>query len=302
MIDIEIDDKALKRRIAVVTSRFEKWLDLDLTLSAKRTAFYLMEYTLPISTRGKELPIEPLKSRIETDINKAFPSMSDRDWEYPAQRLINDFVSEKRANEFMYNYKSRGWENPKESFNPDTGEYSASITATPEEDFKRIRGVPKRIDDKGYANLKRTKSINLKTGRKLPKETRPLAMVDSSRRGNYIKKRQKNAGLAKTGWWAAAKSLGGQMNYTASKSEAGRFVWPSALGQIARRISGLGSSTKSLSNNGGNVTITSRVSYADEVLPLKDTAMANAQNAMRIIFEKRFKNRKNYEVTASRAA
>lgn len=298
-MNFAFDSSQLRKRTKVIRDRFGKYLDLDLTLSAKRSAFYLMEYTLPVSNRGNAFPIAPLKSRIWNDVHKVYPSVGQERWTNSAYSLIEDNYSKQAAGRFLHDviaYEKSGFEL---TLDDESGGASRR-RKTPEEVFSSFRKVPRKTDDKAYSALLKAKALPLKKGRKLAKDTRPLAMVTEDKSAKLARARQKNAGLAKTGYYAISQSLGGQQNYRASASVEGQFVWPKECAAINRRIPGLGSSTKQIGDNGGRVTITSHVRYADEALPeaLKGIALRNAANAMRIIFEKRFKNRNNYEITA----
>jgi len=294
MITTTINSSNLQDRIASVRGRIVKIIDQDLTLAAKRTAYYSMEYTLPLSNAGNEWPVAPMQSRILSDVKKAYPSIGDQGWESGAYKIIEDVYGKDRANEFFHTFMSR---ETTEKFDPETGEYTANPTGSAEEMVANMRKLPRKIDDKGYADLLRSKAIKSKKGRRLPKGTRPLAIVRSGAGERFARKRQKRAGLAKSAWYQAAFRLGGQVNYRSSKFEAGRFEWPRECGQLHKLNPGIGSATKTVDSGGGVITLRSNLRYASEAMEpwMKETACRLSQNAMRILFEKRLKAKETWE-------
>ena len=159
-----------------------------------------------------------------------------------------------------------------------------------EDKFRRMRKIPRRIKDRQYQDLRRENGYRI-----LHKDTKPLAFVNESSRKAYIKKRQRSAGLAKSGWYCAARTVGGRkMNYTDAKNEAGRFVWPPEIRRVIGPfggISSLGSSSIHVAGLVGRFSVTNKVRHASDAMPdhLLDIAVRRARDAMRILFEQRTK-------------
>ena len=296
---IAIESKELQERLSRVKARFVAGLDRDMVLASKRTAYFMMEYTLPKSTQGNPFPIAPLQDRIMADVKKVFPNVGDAGWEFDAFALIRDNYSEQRAKEWYHDFK-RGFTETGAGGGegPNLRPFDAEGT------FAKFRKIPRKIDDKGYSSILKSKSIVKNSARQLPNNVDSLAIVRQGAAENYAKKRQKKAGLAKTAWYSAAFDLGGQRNYKASKFEEGRFVWPTKCATIHRANPGIGGATKSISFSGGNVTLVNRLRYADDAIPmaLQQIAASRAEMAMKILFEKRYKAASTYAKQTPAAA
>lgn len=295
MISIQVKSDNLKKRREAIQQRIVGIIDQDITLSAKRLAFYLMENTLPKSTASKAWPIENLKGRIWNDVHTVYPTVGDDNWISDAYALIEDNKDKKAANRF-YQRAVHLQGKVDESFD-ENGTYSAKASAdTPEEEFAKIRGIPRKIDDKGYSAFLKSKAIKRNGARQLPRDSRPLAMVRAGAADSYARARQKRAGLAKTAWYSAAFALGGQRNYKNSKFEEGRFVWPADCRRIHGQNPGIGGASKRVDIHGGSITLHNRLRYASEAMYPGgiESACDRAKHAMKILFEKRMKAKETW--------
>lgn len=299
---IAVDSSELSDRLAKVKGRWVAGIDRDMILASKRTAFFLMEYTLPKSDSGHPFPVQKLQDRILSDVKKVFPNVGDAGWEFDAFALIRDNYSEQRAKEWYHNVKTGFTSTRQRGDGSEEGPSQRPYDAATE--FARFRKVPRKIDDKGYSSLLKSKAIKKNGARQLPGNVNSLAIVRAGTAEKYAKQRQRRAGLGKAAWYSAAFVLGGQRNYRASKFEEGKFVWPSACATLHRTNPGIGSATKQISATGGVVTLVNRLRYADQALPegLKQIACARSEAAMRILFEKRFKAASTYSKSPSAAA
>lgn len=299
MIAVQAKIDKLKSRREIIEKKIVNIIDQDLTLSAKRLAFYLMENTLPKSTSNNAWPIEPMKDRIANDIRMAFPTVGDleNDWISRAYMLIEDTKDKKAANRF-YQKAVHLQGKTADDYNERTGELrrNVKLADSPEEEFAKIRNLPRKIDDKGYSDMLKSKAIIRNKARQLPANTRPMAIVRPGAASSYTRKRQATAGLAKSAWWAAARTLGGATNYARSQFEEGRFVWPSATSRLGSRYPGLGSSSKSVTINGGRIVLKNNLSYAENAIfgGGIENATRRAQEAMRILFEKRMRAKETW--------
>ena len=288
MIALKIDDKRLQDRVKASGQRINKGMALDLRLSAKRAAFYCMEYTLPVSNGANPWPVDNFRARVEDDVKRAYPSKADPNWQSSAYKLIKDKYPEEAAKEFWNAYKSGAQSN----FNPD-----APDVLDYEQQFDRMRKVNRKIEPTAYADLRKRRTITRKRARQLAPDVAPLAFVSDGTRRAFIRKRQDTIGLAKAGWYAVDSTLGGQRNFKRAGNEAGRFIWPAQLRKLQSKFGrGIGSGVVQPTANGGTWSINNAVRYSDEAIPgqLRDKAFELGRNAMRIIFELRFKNRKTY--------
>lgn len=293
-ITAKTDKNLIHKKIVDIQTAFLKSLDLDLKLAAKRTAFYAAEYTLPISG-GKGFNVVKLKQRIWNDVHRAYPSVGDMNWQGKVFKALEDIGEKKKADKFWQNHIFQGKTN---EINPRTGQLASKkldqgvplTTLTDEEAFAKLRvGGLKKIDESKYSALLRTKGVIRNKTFSLDEKARPLGIVNPSRSANLAIKRQRNAGLAKASWYQSVFALGGQRNYNASASEEGKFVWPPEMRRLSQAHQGIGSCAVRVNANEAKISITSHIRYLNHAFPrdVQSLVEQNANNAMRIIFNKR---------------
>jgi len=113
---------------------------------------------------------------------------------------------------------------------------------------------------------------------RVPKGFQAAEVVSAPSLRAYIRKQQQLVGLAKAGWYAAAKSLGGRVRRNLESEDGKRRteeIFPSYVRKLARRFPGLGSAVVSEKK----VTVGTRVNHAREALPadLYENAVDGAQ-------------------------
>ena len=293
MITMEVENTRLRKKAKKFEENVYKTLPLDLRLAGKRTAFYYMEYTTPVSTKGNPWPMLPFEERVAGDVAKVYPTKSDDRWKSSAYELIKAGYGEGKASEFWHAVKS----NAQDNFNAETGEGRNTSEAI----FDKIRNssvskIKKKPDNAAYKAIRDKYSVVRKKVLQLSKDAPPDGFLVDSRRDSFIQDRRKTIGLAKAGWYAADSSLGGQKNYTKATAQEGKFVWPTACRRLMSRFgSGIGKGFVSTSGAYGRFEITNSVRYIYDAMPdhLKEIAEKQSRNAMRIVFELRYKNRKN---------
>ena len=282
MIAVKVNNERLHKKAKKFEENIYKTLPLDLRLAGKRTAFYYMEYTLPVSTKANQWPMKKFGERIKENVMHSYPTKSDHRWQSSAYDLIKENYNEDRAKRWWNTYRSQG----QSSFNPDEpGKLDYEVQ------FDRMRNIPRKTNLKLYSESLKKNQIESDRPR--------LAIPSDARRQAFIKDRQATMGLAKAGWYAADSSLGGQKNYTKAKAAEGQFVWPGPLRKLMSRFGkGIGSGFVSTSGAYGRFEITNHIRYIWEALPdrLKEAAEKQSSNAMRIVFELRYKNRKNLDL------
>lgn len=292
---LTIDDRRLQKRILNAQREIAGNLPLDLRLAGKRAAFYLMENTLPRSSDGGSWPMANFEKRIDADVRKAFPAIGDTNWQASAYGLIQDSYSKDKADEFWRAHKSGAGD----AYDIDTRKKTIKSA---ESILQSARKVKRRIDPSGYSNLRKSKSVRRGRTLQLAADTKPLALVQPGQREGFARKRKATMGLAKAGYYAADTAFGGQRNYKKADNEAGRFVWPSQLRRLQSKFgTGIGNGRIFITAPGAGLwEVHNRVRYAKEAIPeaLYNRAIQLGQNAMRVIFELRLKNRKTYEKAA----
>lgn len=296
MITVDVQNERLRKKVKKFEANVYKTLPLDLRLAGKRTAFYYMEYTTPVSTKANQWPMVPFHERVASDVMKVYPTKSDDRWKSSAYELIKAGYGEAKAADFWHAVKT----NAQENFDAETGEGRNTAEAI----FDKIRNssvskIKKKPDNAAYKAIRDKHSVVRRRTLQLSKEAPADGFLIDSRRDSFIKTRQATIGLAKAGWYACDTALGGQKNYTKARAEDGRFIWPKQLRKLVNRFgAGIGSGFVSTSGAYGRFEITNRIRYIWEALPdhLKESAEKQSRNAMRIVFELRYKNRKNIEL------
>lgn len=282
MIAFKVNNERLHKKSKKFEENVYKTLPLDLRLAGKRTAFYYMEYTLPVSTKSNAWPMQKFAERIKENVVHSYPTKSDERWQSSAYDLIKESYSDQKAKSWWNTYRSK----EQSSFDPDgPGALDYEVQ------FDKMRKIPRKTNLSLYSSVLKKNAVHSDSPR--------LAFVAQSRREAFIKDRQSTMGLAKSGWYAADSKLGGQKNYTKARAEEGRFVWPGACRKLINRFgAGIGSGFVSASGAYGRFEITNHVRYIWEALPdhLKEAAEKQSRNAMRIVFELRYKNRKNLDL------
>jgi hypothetical protein len=305
---ITFNDTRLQKRVKAFNDNVAKTLGQDMALTAKRACFYAMEYTLPVSSKAKAWPMEPMLQRIDDDVKKAYPSTDDPRWGASAYQLIQDAYKKEKADAFLAAFFGKPRALSKLGIDA-SEEQAAKYEAIPDPKVmvSKMRKVPKKTSNEAYAALRNKYTVKRNGALRLAANTPPLALVESSRRNAFAAKRKKTAGLAKASWYAAFSKLmtkGGQRNYTKAKSEEGRFVWPKECRRLQNLFgAGIGNAFVSTTGAYGRAEISSSVRYIEEAFPyhLQNAAIKQTKNAMRIIFELRYKNRKNMEVMLTAA-
>jgi hypothetical protein len=300
---IAFNVKKLEKRIAAFHKNVAETLPQDMALTAKRACFYAMEYTLPVSNRNKAWPMQPMLDRIEDDVKWAYPSTDDPRWGARAYDLIKAAYNEDKAKAFMAAYMGKPRALSKLGLDA-SEEQAAKYEAIPDPKVmvSKMRKVPKKTSNEAYANLRNKYTRRIHGSLMLGYDTPSLALVESSRRNAFLKSRQKTAGLAKASWYAAFSKLmtkGGQRNYTKAKSEQGRFVWPKECRRLQNLFgAGIGNAFVSTTGAYGRAEISSSIRYIEEAFgrTQQNAVIKQTKNAMRIIFELRYKNRRNLEV------
>jgi hypothetical protein len=300
---ISINDTRLQKKITAFNKGVAETLGQDMALTAKRACFYAMEYTLPVSSKAKPWPMEPMLQRIEDDVKKAYPSTEDPRWGTSAYQLIKTAYNEDKAKEFMSAYMGKPRALSKLGLDA-SDEQAAKYEAIPDPKImvSKMRKLPKKTSNESYKTLRDKHTIRRRNTLRLAPDTPPLALVESGRRSAFIERQKKRAGLAKASWYAAFSKLmtkGGQRNYTKAKSEEGRFVWPKECRRLQNLFGvGIGNAFVSTTGTYGRAEISSSIRYIEEAFgrTQQNAVIKQTKNAMRIIFGLRYKNRRNLEV------
>ena len=171
--------EALKRHPEKVARSTESLLKQQ----GRNLATNLAAVTLPFGM-SENNPAK-LRERIEADVRRLFPTQ-ESPWR--VYELIKQ-SSEKLAGAYWHAFK--------------TGDERAMVNV-----LRRAK-VPRGLDPGAHQGAR--------VGGKVPTNAAPVSLAPPGRLGSYIRRRQKKAGLAKAGWFAAASALGGRVR-TRSKA------------------------------------------------------------------------------------
>lgn len=211
------------------------------TQEARGLAVTLGGYTFPLGLKdgdGKKL-----QERVKNEIMQLFPSLGDG--QVGAVRIYGllESSSPQVAKAFWNAYKS--------------GDQQAMEAAM----ATRVRGLPRKLNPSKHKSLRTGKYGRVLRGAK------PVAVVRKSARDNYIKKQQRKAGMAKAGWLAAAKGLGGRVRRGGGRSGGTNETFPAWVRKAGARRK-LGGATVRNGNGVLRIALRNAVRHADEALLL----------------------------------
>ncbi len=231
----------------------------------------LGRYTLPLGLKANDG--NALKKKIRQDIMRIFPSIDDGD--IGAVRIYGllEAKSPDDARAFWTAHKSGDREEME------------NVLA------KRIAGVPKRMNRAVHKAARRGKY-----GR-VPHDAIAYAVVNARTRESYIRKAQKNAGMAKAGWLGAGRGLGGRVRRGGGRSGGTSEVFPAWVRKAGARRK-LGSASVTGGRGRLRIILRNSVRHAEEALPVGLQAVA--ENAAQARFVQSLLKAKAYSVNKAR--
>ncbi len=216
---------------------------------ARNLAMELGSSTFPIGMKPADGL--KLKSAIRADIMRLFPSIDDGALGAARIYALLESKNPKAAKAFWSAHKAGDREEMENVL------------------MKRMVGVPRRINRKAH-KAARTGPYGRVNGNAIPS-----ALVNNRARENYIKKIQKRGGMAKAGWLAAAKGLGGRVRHGGGRSGGTRERFPAWVRKAGARRK-LGRASVALSGSKVQITLTNSVRHIDDALLW--TLQSNAEN------------------------
>jgi hypothetical protein len=173
-------------RFAKHPARIEKATESQLRMQARSLCKDLSYYTGPegFGERSRR----QIARFIEADLRKMFPanelSTSNANQIY---KLVNQQFGEEVADAFWFHFKAQDYQK--------AGRYM------------RRRGIPRGVNESEYdRRRKRPGGVG----------GDPIALASKSRVESLIRRRQKRIGMAKSGWYQAARGVGGRLRTTNS--------------------------------------------------------------------------------------
>jgi hypothetical protein len=227
-----------------------------------------------------------MESRIKVDIGNAYKSKGDKGWEKAAYGLIRDNYNEKKADAWYAEYKS--------------GNQTMAI-----EQFDKFRKIPKRVSENTYNDARRGQPE-----RRYPKQKsnnhRWLGIALPESIATLAAKRKKTMGLAKSGWFACFKKLGGRGMKAGKAGWGEQATFPNELKSPYNKFGkeSLGSVTVTITPKGYRATLTNKVKYADDAFTpgLRSKVSDLTKKYMKMIFDLRKKNMGKRNVVMDMAA
>ena len=234
MITLNVNIKGADEFLAALKKHPEKisrTTESILRQEARNLATNFAAVTLPFGMR--EGGADVLKSRIEADISRLFPT-EDSPWRI--FELIKQ-QSEKLALAYWHAHKS--------------GDERAKVN------ILRRAKVPRGLNAGDHQQAR-------KKG-KVPGNAEPISLAPPGRLGAYIRQRQKKAGLAKAGWYAAATALGGRVRTRSASTGKSVQRFPKYVRTLGK-TSGIGGASF-IGGPRARARIWNTVSYIGEALP-----------------------------------
>jgi len=250
-------------------------------LAARVHAYHQFQYTMPASSQGDGWRFKEMAKRIKGDVERTHGVRWEEGWQWKAYQVLQDEKDERIAKNFWSKYMAdtERASRLREKTGLDHKEYF---------ERQRVRKVP--AADKYLAYRKAN-------GYKIPRKPRILGLVDREKRDKLVQSRQKTMGLAKAGWFAAAKHLKGGYKVTRG-ADTNRRVFPKQVGLPFRIFGGmsLGKAKVVAGRNGYSYVVRNKVRYANDehVTPEwgRDKAVALTKRYMMIQFERTMKHGK----------
>jgi hypothetical protein len=128
-----------------------------------------------------------------------------------------------------------------------------------------------------------------RTGKRggVPRGAEPVSLVTESQLGSVQKRHAALVGLAKAGWYAAAKALGGRVRKGGGRTGQTAEIFPAWVRKLARKFPGVGSAKiRGDASTAPSVEISSSVQHATKALSNKlyeaalDDASSNLKKAL----------------------
>lgn len=175
-----------------------------------------------------EAPIDKAKKEVETDVRRVFATI-DSPWRVFQMLKTRDV---KLANAYWHTYKKK------------EGNYMRSMDA-----IRKKAGLPQGMSPDAQ------RAARTGSGGRVPEDFTPVSLANSKSVSVLIRKLQQRVGMAKAGWYCAAKALGSRVR--GSYDSGGETVWyekfTDSVRKVARRFPTLGGAT--ITNTNGKVEI-----------------------------------------------
>ena len=253
-------------------------------LASKMAAFFCQQYTLPAATKSKDWPFKKMSGRIKGDVETAYGSKSDSNWESKAYKVIEEYKGKEKANEWWHLYKTKS----QSSLNMDNPGELDHETKFDKMRFPQGSNVRVAKEEK-YLNYRKQNNYAIPRG----KDARVLGMVSAQSRQSLINKRKMTMGLAKAGWKACFHSAGGR-GLDAGEMGGVKRKWPTKISVPYSKFGkmSLGSTGLQYTPRGFRAILRNKVDYMDNAFPdhMRDIATKWTNRYMKIIFEQRKKH------------
>ena len=282
-LSVTVNVKGAKDKLTLINDKILKTMENDSKLVARMGAFQMHKSTLPETfSMPWDKAIIKSQKRIEGDIKSAYTTKSDDGWQGVAFKLIMDYVNGDRAKKWYANYKSGGLS----TFDERSGIYKDY-----EEEFNKMRGIPRKADESEYLAYRKSNDYSVPTNRSPNHKT--LGFVTEDKRRKILNKRLKTIGLAKAGWKACYHLAGGKGLNVSQMGSEGQNKFPAEINTPYNLFGkeSLGSISLSHSNTGYQGKLTNHVRYMDSATNelFVRTASEITAKYMKIIFELRKK-------------
>lgn len=242
---IKVDTSQAQKKAKRAQKTLAEIMQQQGSLAARVHAFHNHQYTQPVSAKS-DWPFGRMEKQIERDVRNAYPTKEDDNWQNKAFRVIGRELGEEPANRFWRAYKADTRQ---------SGEDEDGDPSTHERIFDRLKGIKSTNLDK-YQAWRRAKNG-------------PLAVVAAGKRRAFLNQRQKTKGLAKAGWYAAHRLLGGRGTAVTRSSDGNAANVRKYSKQIAVPFRTFGGTSLArvrvgASRNGFTYSINNRVRHSSE--------------------------------------
>lgn len=280
---VTVNIKKSNDKTRLINDSFLKSMEANSKLVARMAAFQLHKSTLPETfSMPWNKAFVKMKNKIHGDVNSAYATKQDDGWQGIAFKLIRDYVNGDRAKRWYTNYKTGGLA----TFDERTGTY-----ADYEEQFDRMRGIPRKASQEEYLNYRKQNNYNVP--RSGPSH-KTLGFVTEDKRKKLLNNRLKTAGLAKAGWKACYHLAGGKGLTVSQMGSEGQNKFPAEI-NVPYNLFGktsLGSVNLSHNNTGYRGKLINSIRYMEYASNESFFIVATeiVEKYMKIVFELRRKS------------
>jgi hypothetical protein len=290
-VKLTLDDAGARHKVKYINTSMREHNTTAAVTVGKRASFLLMQYTKPVSSSSHDWPTKGMNEMIHQDASNAYKVRGEYGFGSAAYQLIKNSYGKDKADAWYRDFMSSGKDT---SENFDRAQRDDAMVQ-----FEKLRKIPRKVDETRYNDIRR-----MGGGWRYPKPERGkehpwLGVVTQDKRDKLEKSRRRSVGLAKAGWFATFKILGGR-GLKGGKAGYGdrtaQTEWPSQIKVPYKLFGGMniGGVQGGITKSGFRVTLNNKIRYADDAFipDARSRVSKLVETYMKMIFDLRKKHMK----------